>query len=241
MQACGNLVTDKVLPPPVPPKCIVNSQLLASDENCRPCPGNSTLWVNDKSCIPNITKSKAAINISQGSVNATKVTANSGDQISYTITIINSGLSPTTTKLEDDISDVLDYSNLIDNGGGTLDPVTNILSWPDVTLNPKDIQTRTFVVRLLDSIPTIAQGASNPNSFDCMMTNTFGNTININVDCPVPKVVEQIATELPKTGATENVVFACIVLAVAAYFFARSRQLEKEIRLIRKNSNAGTI
>jgi hypothetical protein len=52
MQSCGNLVTDVVPPPPPPPKCIVNSKILASDKECRPCPGNESLWINDESCIP---------------------------------------------------------------------------------------------------------------------------------------------------------------------------------------------
>lgn len=245
MQACGNIATETAPPPPVPPKCLVNSKLLASDKNCQTCPGNTTLWISDKSCVPNIIKSKAAINISQGSVDASTVTASPGDQISYTITIKNTGLSSSSSKLEDNISDVLEYSSLIDNadnnGGGSLDKATGILSWPDITLKPNDIQTRTFVVRLLDTLPATAQGASNPLSYDCIMTNTFGNSIDIKVNCPTPKVVEATATELPKTGPTENIIFACIILSIAAYFFARSRQLEKEIRVIRKNINTGTI
>lgn len=245
MQACGNIATETAPPPPVPPKCLVNSKLLASDENCRTCPGNVTLWVSDKACVPNIIKSKTATNMSQGSVDASTVTAASGDQISYTITIKNTGLNSTSSKLEDNISDVLEYSSLIDNngnnGGGSLDKSTGILSWPDVTLKPDDTQTRTFVVRLLDTLPATAQGASNPLSYDCVMTNTFGNSIDIKVDCPTPKIIEQVTTELPKTGPTENIIFASVILAFAAYFFARSRQLEKEIRIIRKNINTGTI
>lgn len=240
MQTCGNLVTNTVPPPAIPPKCIVNSQLLASDENCRPCPGNSTLWISDVSCVPNIVKSKTATNISRGFVDASKITADIGDQISYTITVANSGLSPTSTKLEDNLSDLLDYSTLIDSGGGTLS-TTGILSWPDITLGPNDTQTRTFVIRLLDSIPLTAQGISNLTSYDCVMTNTFGNSININVTCPTPKLIEKVVTELPKTGPTENMIFAGIILAVTTYFYARTRQLEKEIHLVRKNANTGTI
>jgi uncharacterized repeat protein (TIGR01451 family) len=241
MQECGNLVTETTPPPPPPAKCLLNSQLLATDPSCKPCPGNSTLWVSDKACIPNIIKSKKAVNTSQGFVDASIVSANSGDQINYTITISNTGLSPTSVKLEDNLSDLLDYATLVDNGGGTLDSATGILSWPDITLAPNDIQTRTYVIRILDSIPATAQGSSNLSSYDCVLTNTFGNSININVVCPTQKVVEKVATELPKTGPTANIVFACIILAAAAYFFARSRQLEKEIRLIRKNANTGTI
>ncbi|MFZ1243168.1 MAG: hypothetical protein WAQ22_03430, partial [Candidatus Saccharimonas sp.] len=68
------------------------------------------------------------------------------------------------------------------------------------------------------------------------------NTVSINVDCPVEKkVVEQVVSELPHTGPRENIIFAGVTFAVVAYFYARSRQLKKEVRLIRRNFNAGTI
>jgi len=197
--------------------------------------------VTDDLESPLIVKTKTSANLSQGFIDASKVTAKAGDQISYTIKIENTGLNSTSSRLEDNLLDVLEYATLIDNGGGLLDKTTGILSWPDIKLEPKDIQTRTIVVKLLDSIPITAQGSSNFTSFDCTITNTFGNSIDIKVDCPAPKIVEQIATELPKTGPTENILFACIILAIAAYFYARTRQLEKEIHIIRNNFNAGTI
>lgn len=188
-----------------------------------------------------IIKSEIATNTSQGFVDATKTIANAGDQISYTITVTNLGQKVSSTKLENNMSDVLDYASIIDNGGGTLDSTTNILSWPDITLSPKETQTRTIVIRLLDSIPATAQGSSDPSSYDCSMTNVFGNSLNINVDCPTPKIIETIAKDMPKTGWIENLIFSSVILILSAYFFARTRQLEKEIRLIRKNINTGTI
>jgi hypothetical protein len=74
------------------------------------------------------------------------------------------------------------------------------------------------------------------------MTNAFGNSVNINVACPVEKVVvEQTVTELPHTGPRENMIFAGILGAVVVYFWARSRQLGKEVRLIRRDVHAGAI
>jgi len=85
-------------------------------------------------------------------------------------------------------------------------------------------------------------GTSNATSYDCRIDNTFGNTLSTKVDCPAEKrVVEQVVTELPHTGSSENIIFAGIVLAVVVFFYARSRQLSTEIRLVRRNFNAGTI
>jgi len=69
----------------------------------------------------------------------------------------------------------------------------------------------------------------------------FGNATNINIDCPIPKIVEKVATELPKTGPTENIIFSGIILAVATYFYARTRQVKKEVYLIRKDVSTGTL
>lgn len=239
--ACGNVVTKTTPPPPTPSRCLIDSKLITSDESCRPCPGNTSIWISDKSCMPDIIKSETAMNISQGPVDASTTIAKSGDQISYTITIKNNGLNPTTTKLEDNISDTLEYSELIDNGGGILNTGTGLLSWPGITLSSNDVQSRTFIVRLLDILPATAQGASEPTSYNCIITNTFGNSIDIKVDCPTPKIVEEITAGLPKTGLIGNVIFSTTVLVFAIYFLARSRQLEKEIRIIRKNINTGTI
>lgn len=209
MQVCGNLVTDTVPTPKIPPA--------------------------------NIKQSKEAVNISQGLVNATTVTAQAGDQIRYTLNIENTGGTSAVTKLEDNIADTLEYSTLIDNGGGTYDTVLKTLSWPDITLAPGNKQSRSFVVRLLDNIPATSRGQSNLTSFDCTMLNVFGNDVTINVDCPTPKEIERVVEQLPKTGPTENLIFAGFVLAVVTYFYARTRQVDKEVRLIRRNLNTGAI
>lgn len=67
--------------------------------------------------------------------------------------------------------------------------------------------------------------------------------INVPVSCPLPKeVVEQtIVKQLPSTGPGENMMFGGIVLVVVAYFWARSKQLGKEVRLVRKDFSAGTL
>lgn len=85
-------------------------------------------------------------------------------------------------------------------------------------------------------------GVSDRSSYDCKMINTFGNSVSINIDCPVQKqVVERTVAELPHTGPRENMIFAGVIFSIVAYFYARSRQVKKEVRLIRRDLNAGTI
>lgn len=219
VQNSGNLVTEK-LPSP-------------SSKGC-----------NDLSCVPEITRSTTANNISQGFVDASTITAVASDQISYTITIGNTSNSPVTTPLNDNLSDILEYSILIDDGGGgggILDESTRVLSWSDITLDPKSEQTRTFVVKILDEIPATAQGVSSPVSFDCKITNAFGNSIDTSIDCPAQKTVERVINSLPRIGLLGNIIFAIIILTLSIYLYLRSHQLKKEIRIIRKDTSTGTI
>lgn len=220
MQACGNLVTNGPLPQPQPPK---------PPEPPKPNPAKLSF-------------SKKANNISQGNINATKQAAKSGDRITYTISATNSGGSNGEVVFEDVLTDTLQYSTLTDTGGGTFDKATGKLTWPKVTVKPRETVSRTYSVSILASIPATPTGTSDPASYDCVMENVFkDNSVSVPLDCAPPKVIETIVTELPKTGPAENMMFAGVVLAVVLYFYLRSRQLGKEVRLIRRDLNAGVI
>lgn len=180
--------------------------------------------------------------MTQGNVIASSVIAKASDKISYTLTVENKGLASKPVVMTENLTDVLEYATLIDQGGGQYDNQTKTLTWPSVNLEPGKKQSRTIAVQLFSSIPATNTGKSDEDSYDCKMVNTFGNSINVGVECPPEKVVvEQVVGELPKTGPTENMMFASLLLAVVVYFYARSRQLGKEVRLIRRNLNTGTI
>jgi hypothetical protein len=224
-----------------PDKCPVNGSITVDDKECQPCPGKDTLWIKDELCSAKIVQSKTALNISQSSVDATTIAARESDQIRYTLTIENTGLLSQSVDLKENLADVLEYATIIDNGGGIYDSTSKTLTWPSITLDKSEKQTRVFAVRLLDKIPATAQGSSDPSSFNCVMTNTFGNQVDINITCPTEKIVETVVNELPTTGPTENMIFAGVILAIATYFYARTRQVKKEVRLIRRSLNTGTI
>ena len=168
----------------------------------------------------------------------TTVVAGASDRIRYTLTSTNVGQSRATASFTEHLEDVLEYATVIDTGGGMLDKDTKTMTWESVDLAPGEQRSRMFTVELARSIPAGARGVSNPASYDCTMLNTFGNSVEIDVACPVVKQVESVATELPKTGASENILFGGALLAVVMYFYARSRQLKTEIRLIRRDLNS---
>ncbi len=189
-----------------------------------------------------IEASKTALNVSQGNVDATTVTAKERDRITFTLNLKNTGGTAKEVLFEDNIGDTLEYAKLVDNGGGTYDEASRMLTWPTVTLAPGETQIRTFSVQILDTIPATPQGKSDPSSYDCRIENAFyTDSVVFPVTCPTPKVIEQVVPELPTTGPRENMIFAGIVLALVTYFYFRSRQLGTEVRLIRRDINGGTI
>ena len=227
---------------PAPKKCEYNTKLLASSPECQPCEGDTNIWIKDKECSASVVNTKTVRNITQNNVDATTTTAKSADKIVYTLTLSNNGKASITVTPMDDITDVSEYATIIDTGGGTYDTKTKTITWPKLTLKPGEKQTRVFTVKILDEIPAMGTGVSDKSSYDCRIDNAFGNLTSIDVDCPVQKeIIEQTVNELPHTGPRENMIFAGITITIVAYFYARSRQMKKEIRLIRRDLNAGTI
>jgi hypothetical protein len=225
-----------------PEKCQYNPGIPATDQDCKPCPYDKTVWIKDEqNCRVQISQSKEAINLSQNINNANDTTAKTSDRIRFTVYTSNVGNGTATAKLEESLGDVLQYAKLLDDGGGVFDDKTKVLSWGNVSLGPQQTDTRTFVVQVNDVIPATPRGANDPAAYNCLMTNSYGNTINIHVECPPDKTIETLVKQLPSTGAGANIVFGTLLIMVVTYFYARSRQLNKEVRLVRKEFNSGTI
>lgn len=193
-------------------------------------------------CQTSLVTDKTATNLTQ-TREASQTTAEAGDRIQYVLSVHNDGKVDAVIDFRENMTDTLEYSALNDNGGGAKveDGGATYLDWGKLTLKPNEKVTRIFTIKVLDEIPRTARGTSERASYDCIMTNTFGNTININVKCAAPKGLETVVEQLPSTGPGENMVFAGVVGSLVTFFYARSRQLTKEVRLIRKDFNSGTL
>jgi fimbrial isopeptide formation D2 family protein len=231
------------------PRCPLNPDLVQTSPDCKPCENNPNIWYKDKDCTSSFEVSKTVKNVTTGN-DANNSTVGTGERLEYTLTAKNTGNTTGAYTIEDNLADVLEYADVVDLGGGTLltqsadTPVekNNHVVWPSVSLKPGESIKKIVNVQVKASIPATPQGLGNQSSYDCQMVNDFaGNGTTVKVDCPAPKVVEQTVQELPHTGATENMIFAGVVLAIVAFFYARSRQLKKEVRLIRRDANAGVI
>jgi uncharacterized repeat protein (TIGR01451 family) len=232
------------------PRCPLNPDLVASNSDCKPCENDATIWYKDKDCKSTFVLSKKVTNATQLKDDANNTTAKSGDRLEYRLSVKNTGKTTGMYAIEDNLTDILEYTDLIDAGGGTLtkkDAFTpiekvNTVTWPSIAIKPGETVQKIVSVQVKASIPATPQSVGNPESYNCRLVNNFsGHQTIILVECPTPKNIERVVTELPKTGTTENILFAGITLAVVVYFYARARQMKKEVRLIRRDLNAGTI
>jgi len=119
-----------------------------------------------------VEKSQSAQNITRGQ-NAATVSARPGDIIEYRLQFRNTENLNRQVTIEDDISDLNALSELLsvsDSGERSGD----ILRWRDVQINANQTLIRTFRAR-------IKQERDVNNTPRRTMSNTFGNTININI------------------------------------------------------------
>lgn len=232
------------------PRCPLNPDITQVDQDCKPCEDNPEIWYKDKDCKSDFELSKTVKNISQLVNDANNTTVKPGDRLEYRLVVKNTGNTTGAYIIEDNLADVLEYADIVDLGGGTLvkassnTPIekVNSVTWPSTSIKPGATIEKIVNVQVKTSIPSTPQGLGNQESYNCQMVNDFsGNGTTVKIDCPTPKVVEQVVSELPKTGVTENLLFAGILLAVVTFFYTRSRQLKKEVRLIRRDLNAGVI
>lgn len=252
--ACGNVDFTELPPAPTPPPapkpvCPYNNTILKESNECKPCEGNKNIWYKDNSCTSTFVTTKTVANLTTSTKNANGTTASPGDRLEYTLSVKNSGTASGTYVVKDTISDVLEYADLVDKNSGTLgslgstptNTTPDTISWAAVSIAPGQTAMKKFVVQVKQTLPATAVNPSNPESYNCQITNSFGQTTNVSINCPVPKTIETVTETLPSTGPTENLLIGGITLAIVSYFYARSRQMSREVRLIRRDANAGTI
>jgi len=238
--------TPTVIPTPVPVKvpttppktCSYDSSLLATSSQCKPCQAS----LSSTDTVACIQYSKTASDITQGWNNANGRTASPGDQIVYTLTAYNSGKATVNNfVMQDDLSYVLDYANIQSDNNGSLNS-NDIISWPPTSIAPNADLTHTITVIIKNPIPQTPPSSSDPEYFDHIMTNIYGNTININLpQTPITTVTAVTTKALPNTGPGSSIIIAAIFVIVAGYFFARSRLLATESSIAIQDNNGGII
>lgn len=220
---------------PTPTPCQYNASLPAGSPDCKPC-DESVSSADTTACI---TVSKTATNNTQNILDANNTTAQAGDTITYTLHAKNAGKATVKDYVfQENISDVLDYADVVDLYGGTLSS-DKVVKWPAQDIAAKSEGTVKLRVKVKDPIPQTPAGLSDPGHFDLVMTNVYGNTINIKLPGSPTKTVETAAASLPNTGPGTSLLIGGIIVMFAGYFVARSRLLATEAELAVKNNAGG--
>lgn len=205
--------------------------LSPDSEECRPC-SQATSQDDTAVCIE---LQKKATNNTQKITDANETMAHAGDTITYTLFAKNTGNIPVQSfGIEENIGDILDYASVVDLHGGTLDDETGIVKWPAGSIGAGDTMQQTITVKVKSPVPQTPISASNPGTYDLIMTNVYGNTVNIKLPPSTIKTTEQVARTLPNTGPGASLVIGFVVTTGIVYFFARSRLLVTELEIARE-------
>lgn len=196
---------------------------------CKPCDNSQ----NDQDTSACLVLTKTAKNNTQKQDNADNKTAYADDSITYSLRTKNTG--KVTVKdfvVEENISDILDYAAVTNFHGGKLGD-DNVVRWPATDIRGDGTLTKQLTIKVKSPIPATPSPISDRNKFDLVMTNVYGNAVNIRLPETVIKTTEVVTTQtLPKTGPAETVMMSTVMIMVISYFFARSRLLAKEMDMV---------
>ena len=179
-------------------------------------------------------------NISKSSNNDTN-TLNSYDLVKYTIIAKNKSDKEQVYDSKLDVSDVMEYGDIIDSGSAILDDKNKTLNWSSLAVQPGESTSYDFSVHVKSTIPATAQGSSNSKSYDCIMQVSADNTIQAPVRCPTIKIFEIAAHKLPRVNKTYVYTFNMVVLITLILIYLTILQYRKEIKIIRNEINQGTL
>jgi uncharacterized repeat protein (TIGR01451 family) len=195
---------------------------------CKPCEASET----DEDGLACTILSKAALNSTQNIENADGTVADGGDKITYTLSVKNNGkITVEDFVIEENIADILDYAEITDKNGATIDG--NMLRWSATDISPDETVKRRFTIKVKDPIPRTPVSASDPGRFDLIMNNVYGNQITIKLPPDVIKTTETVTKALPNTGPGETLAAVVGFTVFASYFFARTRLFAKEMDIVR--------
>lgn len=148
-----------------------------------------------------------------------------GDKLQYSLTLENKGNSTITLKPELYIGDILEYSKLTSVDSARLEKKTETLQWPDTSIAVGEKKMYGFEVQIEDPVPISPKGSTNGASYDCYMTNVFGNASNVKLACPTPKIIEKLLSTPPESSL---LLISWLVFVINILLWIRTYILSKE-------------
>jgi len=185
---------------------------------------------------PGLSKEVSNLTQNLSGMEAVNSTVKPGDVIEYRLITTNS--RDTEIKgftVSDYVGDITEYANIdlnfLASQGGVYDKASKKIIWRDQTLAPATDTVKKFRITIKNPIPSTNKPSNVTTSFDCKISNEYGDEISMNVQCPMLKTVET----LPNTGPGTAIGIAFVGTVFSGYFFARSRLLAKEILIARRD------
>lgn len=251
---CGNIVTVGKYTPPEKPRpqtpepkdlCSKIPGTQTNKAQCDVCPNVPGEQTNKDECYPCpeaknndattacLELTKTASNPTQKISDANGTMAFANDTVLYTLKVTNKGTQAVKGfVIEENMSDVLEYAEITDMHGGQKDD-KQIVRWPKQDIAAGTSIQKQISVKIKDPVPQTPISASDPASFDLVMTNVYyGTSVSIKLPSGTVKSTEAVVQSLPSTGPGTTLAVAFGVITVAGYFFARSRLLAKELSII---------
>ncbi len=174
------------------------------------------------------------------------INAAPGDEIAYSLVTSNVGTATSKNhSVTESLNDVLEYGDITDFGGGSLDSASDTLIWKPVDIPAGGEVTNVFKVKIKpsgDPAYSRPRSSSDPLSYDLRMDNIYGNAVSVPIglpNVPPPKVIETTTQSLPETGASTGLIWVTIFAALCVYFYSRNRQLVREVSILRGDYNGG--
>lgn len=192
---------------------------------------------------PRLSLSKSVSNATKRLTDANGSTVSPGDELVFSLVTQNeTAVDYPSFRGQDYFGDVLDYAEItnlpeLQAQGVSLDSA-KYLRWSG-TIPARGLERKTVKVKLKSAIPATNRPSGASNDYDCVITNRYGNEVSLNVGCPLVKNIELATAQLPETGPGATLAAAFVVTSAAGYLFARSRLLNKELELVRKEYAAG--
>jgi uncharacterized repeat protein (TIGR01451 family) len=170
----------------------------------------SIAYVEDNT-RPNLERSKSA--------SATKV--NPGEEVTFTITTRNSGNGIAKDVIvEDNLADVLEYSQIVRVTGSGILGADKVMRWPARNIQAGSQLVYQITVKVNNTLPT-------GKGYDYTMTNIYGNTVNVAINVPTPSA----PTVLPPTGLDGLAAYALGIISLTGLILSGWKYLEERKKL----------
>lgn len=233
---------------PFPGNYTIRAELAGQDGSVQPsqnCSINETI-----SSIPNpetrIITASTVSNVTQKISDASGTTAKAGDILKYSLSLTNRGETTLNNfalagEYSENISDILEYADILEKYDAKFDGKTGMLSWPSVDIKPNETINKVFTVAIKNTSSSTPISKSNPLSYDYKINNTFGSTTTIKLNKPISKNIELAMTKLSKTNNYIVLAISALALLVIGYLYIRSRLLRKEAEIIHKEFSSGGL